>query len=194
MFLCDHFASGSLRGGGGCPPLFLIVLNQSCWPPDHYFISDIEFSGATISERNKEREKNRFTETDVLKNDIVFIIRTKIDYITSLDLGLSSKCYATSKDQVIDNYILENTYSLKFNQSFKYKNLTVNANTNLFEIDELKNQIQIYNSSYADIVFEFSQEFKTESVFSSDDNEVTFNCSTSDNRNFETKIIVKIEN
>nr|WP_315258391.1 hypothetical protein [uncultured Flavobacterium sp.] len=173
--------------------LFLIVANQSC-SPDHYFISDIEFSGATISERNKEREKNHFTETDVLKNDIIFIIRNKIDYITSLDLGISSKCYAFSKGEVIDNHILESTYSLKFDHSFKYKNLTVDANTNLFEIDELKNQIEIYNGYGADKVFEFSQEFKTESVFTSDDYEVTFNCSTSDNRHFEKKIIVKIEN
>jgi hypothetical protein len=58
----------------------------------------------------------------------------------------------------------------------------------------IKNEIEIYQSNNADKVFEFSQNFKKQSVFTSDDYEVTFSCSTSDNKNFEKKIIVKIEN
>ncbi len=180
--------------------LFLIVASQSC-SPEHYLISSIEFNGATVSERKNERELNNFKQTNVLKNDIVFIVSYHTDYIASLDLGLSGKCYAFTKGSVIDNYLLENTYSIKFDHPFIYKNVTINANQNLLEIDEIKNQIAIYetNNGYynglgADKVFEFSQSFKSESVFTTDDYEVTFNCSTSDNRNFEKKIIVKIEN
>ncbi|PKB18449.1 hypothetical protein [Flavobacterium sp. 5] len=175
--------------------LFLIVVNQSCLN-EHDYISDIEFSGATGSNLNNEKNYNYFTKTDVLKNDIIFIIGYKYQSMASLDLGLSEKCYAFSGGQSIDNDILEDTYSLKFDRPFKYKNLIINANQNLFEIDEIKNQIKIYEglSEGANKVILFSQEFKSESVFTSEDYEVTFNCSTSDNRNFEKKIIVKIEN
>ena len=174
--------------------LFLIVVNQSC-VSDHYYISDLEFYGATVSERKEKKELNTLTQTDILKNDIVFIVKYKMEhYVAGLDLGLTEKCYAFSRGEVIDNYILENTYSLKFNHPFKYKNITINANQNLFEIDDIKNEIEIYQCNNADKVFEFSQNFKSQSVFTSDDYEVTFSCSTSDNKNFEKKIIVKIEN
>lgn len=176
--------------------LFLIVLNQSCWPPDHYYIFDIDFNGATVSENNNKKNYNYLTKSDVLKNDIVFIIANKMKQTASLDLGLSGKCYAFSKGEVIDNFIPEDSYSLKFDHPFTYKNVTIDANQNLFEIDEIKNQIKIYQglSEGANKVILFSQEFKNESVFTSDNYEVTFNCSTSDDRHFEKKIIVKIEN
>jgi len=54
--------------------LSLIVISESC-SPQHYLISDIEFNGATIDSRNKEKEYNTFTQTDVLKKDIIFIIK-----------------------------------------------------------------------------------------------------------------------
>jgi hypothetical protein len=177
--------------------LFLIFVSQSCWPPDHSLISDIEFNGATLHKRDKERANNQFDKTDVLKNDIIFMIRYNFDYVASIDLGLSGKCYAFSKGLVIDNNLLENTYSLKFDHPFTYGNLTINANQNIFEIDEIKSQIEIYDCSgmySVDKVIEFSQKFNSESVFTTDNYEVTFSCSTSDNRNFEKKIIVKIEN
>lgn len=125
------------------------------------------------------------------------MIRYNLDYVASIDIGLSGKGYAFSKGQVIDNYLLENTYSIKFDHPFTYKTLTITANQNLFEIDEIKNQIDIYDCSgnyNVDKVFEFSQKFKSESIFTSDNYEVTFSCNTSDNRKFEKKIIVKIEN
>lgn len=175
--------------------LLIIVFSQSC-TPDHYYISDIEFNGAKVSEINNEKNYNYFTNTNLLKNDIVFIIGYKFQYIASLDLGLSEKCYAFTKGQSIDNYLLESSFSLKFDHSFTYNNVTINANQNLFEIDEIKSQIRIYEgkSEGANKVILFSQEFKNESVFSSDNYEVTFNCITSDNRTFEKKTIVKIEN
>ena len=179
--------------------LLLTVLSQSC-SPEHFLISGIEFNGATVSERNSQRENNSFLKKDILKNDIVFIVSYHCDFIANLDLGLSGKCYAFSNGQIIDNYLLENSYSLKFDHPFTYNNVTINANQNLFEIDDIKNQIEIYetyngfNGLRADKVFEFSPTFKSESVFTTDNYEVTFKCSTSDNRNFEKRIIVKIEN
>jgi hypothetical protein len=179
--------------------LLLTVLSQSC-SPEHFLISGIEFNGATVCERNSQREHNSFIKKDILKNDIVFIVSYHYDFIASLDLGFSGKCYAFSKGREIDNYLLENTYSLKFDHPFTFNNVIINANQNLFEIDEIKNQIEIYetnNGFYgmgADKVFEFSPTFKSESVFTTDNYEVTFKCSTSDNRNFEKRIVVKIEN
>jgi hypothetical protein len=173
--------------------LSLIVISESC-SPQHYLISDIEFNGATIDSRNKEKEYNTFTQTDVLKKDIIFMIKYNTDFIASLDLGLSAKCYAFKRGRVYDNSLLENTYSLKLDHPFKYKNVTINANQNLFAIEEIKNQIEIYDTFNDNKVFEFSKKLKSESVFISDNYEVTFSCSTSDNKNFEKKIIVKIEN
>ncbi|WP_264563941.1 hypothetical protein [Flavobacterium sp. N3904] len=173
--------------------LFLIVMSE-CWSPQHYLISDIEFNGATIYKRDKEKEFYIFTQTDVLKKDIIFRIRYNAKFIASLDLGLSAKCYAFKRGTVYDNSLLENTYSLKFDHPFKYKNATINANQNLFAIEEIKNQIEIYDTYDDDKIFEFSKKLKSECKFTSDNYEVTFNCSTSDNKNFEKKTIVKIEN
>ncbi|MBF4473222.1 hypothetical protein [Flavobacterium sp. HJJ] len=173
--------------------LLIIVLSESC-SPQHYLISDIEFYGASIDVRNKEREYNTFTETNILKNEIIFIIGYKTKFIANLDLGLSAKCYAFKRGRINDNSLLENTYSLKFNHPFKYKNVTISANQNLLEIEEIKNQIEIYDIFYDEKILEFSPKLKSESVFTPENYEVTFSCRTSDNKLFEKKITVKIEN
>jgi hypothetical protein len=173
--------------------LILVFISGSC-SPDHFVITGIEFNGAKISERRNEREYNQFTQTNLLKNEIIFTLIYNAEFVASLDLGLSTKCYAFRKGIKIDNYLLENTYSLKFDHPFTYKNLTINANQNLFEIAEIKSQIEIYDGYYVDKTIEFSQNLKNDCVFTSDDYEITFSCNTSDNRYFEKKTTVKIEN
>lgn len=179
--------------------LFLIVLSNSC-TPEHYLISDIDFSSATIKDRNDRREFNNYLPTNIFKNDIVFIISYHTDFITSIDLGFSNKCYAFTKRSIIDNELLESSFSIKLNHPFTYNNLTISENQNLLEIEDIKNQISIFenyqsfNGGGGDKVIEFSQNFKNLSHFSTDDYTITFNCKTSDNREFEKNIIVKFEN
>jgi hypothetical protein len=173
--------------------LILVVVSGSC-SPDHFLITGVDFSGAKAIERKNDREYNQFTQTNLLKDEIIFTLRYNTEFVASLDLGMSAKCYAFTKGTKIDNYLLENTYSLKFDHPFTYKNVTINANQNLLEIEEIKSQIEIYDGYYADKIIEFSQNLKNDCVFTSDDYEITFNCNTSDNRYFEKRIIVKIEN
>ncbi|MBF4470126.1 hypothetical protein [Flavobacterium sp. HJJ] len=181
-----------------CVYLVIIFLSNSC-TPDHLLISDIDFTSASIKERKDRREFNDYLPTSIFKKDIVFIISYHTDYIAGIDLGFSNKCYAFTKGSVIDNDLLESSYSIKLNRPFTYNNKIITENQNLLEID-IKNQISIFenyqtfNNGSADRVIEFSQNFKNLSVFSNDDYKITFNCKTSDNRAFEKNITVKFEN
>ena len=81
----------------------------------------------------------------------------------SLDLGLSGKCYAFSKGEVIDNFIPEDSYSLKFDHPFTYKNVTIDANQNLFEIDEIKNKLR--NKAQNELIDKRIEELKIEQKY-----------------------------
>lgn len=180
--------------------LFVIVLNQSCWPPDHVIINDIEFRSATIKNRKNNPQYNSYIETSIFKEDIVFVISEKIETVASLNFNLGEKWYAFSTPETIyDNSILEETFSLKFNKNFTFRNQQISANQNLFEIKEIKDQISIFNNSnsfeYRDNkIIEFNSDFMNDAVFSNDIYQVEFECKTSDGRVFNKKIEVRFEN
>ncbi|CAD0007598.1 MULTISPECIES: hypothetical protein [Flavobacterium] len=183
--------------------LLLIILDFGCTPPEHVIINDIEFRSVTIKERKENHQYNSYVDTSVFKNEIVFAVTEKIVTVASLNLGLAEKCYATSLPETIyNNSILENTFSLKFNKDFTFRNQVISANQNLFEIKEIKDQISIFNNTNSifnttDInsvnnkIIEFNSDFINEGVFINEVYEVEFECKTSDNRVFNKKIEVK---
>ena len=177
--------------------LLLIILDFSCTPPDdHVLITDISFKSATIKNKKSDRAFNDYVETSIFRNDIVFAITENIEDIVSLNIGLSEKCYATTFDKTYDNSILEESFSLKLNKDFTYKNNTITANQNLFEIPEIRNQISIFesNQAFGDKIIEFSTAFVKEAIFDNGVYQIEFECKTSDNRIFNKMIEVKFEN
>lgn len=176
--------------------ILLIFLDFSCSPPEHVLINDIEFSSATIKDRKDNREFNNYVETSVFKNDIVFIITEKLETVASLNLRLNDKCYATTFSKTYDNSILEESFSLKLDKDFTYRDILINANQNLFAIPEIRNQISIFitNQSFGDKIIEFSPSFIQDAIFSNEVYQVEFECKTTDNKLFKKVIEVKLEN
>jgi hypothetical protein len=176
--------------------ILLIFLDFSCAPPEHVLINDIEFSSATIKNRKDKREFNDYVETSVFKNDIVFIITEKLETVTSLNLRLNDKCYATTFTKTYDNSILEESFSLKLDKDFTYGDILISANQNLFAIPEIRNQISIFetNQSFGDKIIEFSPSFVQDAIFSNEVYQVEFECKTTDNKLFKKVIEVKFEN
>lgn len=176
--------------------LLLIIIDYSCVPPEHVLINNIEFDSATIKDKREQREFNNYIETSIFKNDIVFIITENIESVASVNLGLSEKCYATTFAKTYDNSILEESFSLKLNKDFTFRNTVISANQNLFGIPEIRNQISIFktNQSFGDKIIEFSSIFVNEAIFSNEVYQVEFECKTSDNRVFNKMIEVKFEN
>lgn len=176
--------------------ILLIFLDFSCAPLEHVSINDIEFRSATIKDRGDKREFNNYVETSVFKNDIVFAIAEKTERVASLNLRLNNKCYATTFEKIYENSILEESFSLKLDKDFTYKDILINANQNLLAISEIRNQISIFESyqAFGNKIIEFSPGFVQDAVFSNEVYHVEFECKTSDNKLFKKVIEVKFEN
>lgn len=178
---------------------FLFIANQSC-RPSHFLITNIRFESATLKDKDDEKQFNHYIPTATFTNDIVFILSYYYgDFVASAFHGFSSQCYAFTKGRVLDNQLLEDTYTISFDHPFTFNNITVKANQNIFEIASLKNEISIFDNVMvfdgmgADKVIEFSEKFIQNSIFSSDVYKVTFHCRTSDNKEFEKKIDVEFK-
>ena len=176
--------------------LLLIIIGNSCSPPEEVIINDIIFLSATIQERKEDRAFNDYVGTTIFKNDVVFAIGEQIETVAYLNLNFAEKCYATTFAKKYNNSILIESFSLKFNKEFTFKNQIINANENLFANSEIKNQISVFksNQAFGDIIIEFNSNFKNQSIFTSDIYQVEFECKTSDNRLFTKIINVKFEN
>lgn len=176
--------------------LFLIVIDNSCAPPEEVIINGITFESATIKERKEDRAFNNYVGTTIFKNDVVFAIQEQIETIASLNIGLVEKCYATTFAKKYNNSILIESFSLQLNKEFTFRNQVINANENLFINSNIKNEISVFksNQAFGDIIIEFNPSFMNETKFKNEIYEVKFECKTSDNRVFTKIIEVKFEN
>lgn len=179
--------------------LLLMVVSQSC-RPEHYRITGIKFSGATIAKRDAEMQANYYTPTDTFTNDIVFVVSYKAQYLYGMNASVGEKCYATTVPTVYDNSMLSDLDSIKFDRPFTYRGETFPANTNILANWKVRRQVAIFennmtfNGGSADKVFEFTPDFTSNAVFEQGIYEVTFTCHTSDNQKFEKTIEVRFDN
>ena len=154
---------------------------------EHWIITDIRFSGATINQIGDEKKWNVYDSTSVLSSDMNFVISYFTDFIAQIPVGkFLDQCYAYSAKIILDNELLEKTYSISFNRPFLYFNDTIPSSCNVFNHKEIKDEIDIFETNMtfhymgADEVIEFSENFISNSLFDNNSYEVTFSCMTSD--------------
>ncbi|MFC0878892.1 hypothetical protein ACE01N_20025 [Saccharicrinis sp. FJH2] len=179
--------------------LLIIIFSVSCNEP-HYVISNIRFLGASLDYYGDKPRFNHYNSTSVFEKDIIFVISTYKEYIANLiNIELIQNCYALTKRETCDNELLIDTYSITFDRQFIFNNDTIDAGQNIFSIDKIKNEINIFEtamsfeSAGADEVIDFSDDFINKVKFDSGTYQVTFSCKTSDDKEFTEQIDVEFK-
>ena|SRR5690554_6759056 len=177
----------------------LINLGQGC-RTEHFLISDIRFNLAEIKE-NKYNDKTQIVYTCVstVKDKLVFVISYYTEFVAQNSFDFGNACYALTLPSKVDNPLLEDTFSLTFDKPFVYDGDTITELTNVFDIEEIRNEIDIYEnhmafcSMGADKVIDFSNDFFEKSTFDKSKYVVDFSCETSDGLTFTKNITIEFE-
>lgn len=177
--------------------MLMIISSISCGE-EHYLITDIRFLGASLDFYGDEPKFNHYNATSVFEEDVIFVISYYTEYLYgSRNLNLIQSCYATSVPRVNDNELLHDTYSISFDRPFVYDNDTIVTGQNIFLVDKMKNEINIFETamsfegSGADEVLDFGNDFINKVNFDTGIYKVTFSCKTSDNKDFIEQIDVE---
>lgn len=171
--------------------LLMIICSVSCFKPDHLMITDIRFWGAA------HNSKGALDSTSVFQDDVIFIISPHYEVVAGLNLIQS--CYAFKKALIHDNELLRDTYSIKFDRGFVYDNDSVTAEQDIFQIDKIKREINIFANVDGSAgperceVLDFSDNFKNKVKFETGPYQVKFSCKTSDGLEFKKKINVEFK-
>jgi len=177
--------------------IFLLInIGQSC-RTEHFLITDIRFNLAEI-EKNKYNDKTQiaYNCTSTVKGKLVFVISYYREYVAQNSLNIGNSCYALTLPSKIDNPLVEETFSLKFDKPFKYNGGNIAESTNLFDIELIRDEIDMYENHMvfcnmsANIVIDFSQNFFEKATFDKGEYEVTFSCETSDGKRFIKNITI----
>lgn len=175
----------------------MIISSVSC-REQHYLITDIRFLGASLDYYGDEPKFNHYNSTTIFEDDVIFVISYYTDFVAGLmKIDFVQSCYATSLPRVNDNELLLDTYSITFDRPFVYDNDTIVAGQNIFLVDKIKDEINIFETSMsfesagADEVLDFSDDFIEKVKFDSGTYQVTFSCKTSDNLEFIEQIDVE---
>ncbi len=177
----------------------LINIGLGC-RTEHFLISDIRFNLAEIK-KNKYNDKTKivYTCTSIVKDKLVFVISYYTDFVAQNSLGFGNACYALTLRSEIDNPLLEETFSLTFDKSFVYNGDTITELTNVFDIEEIRDEIDMYEnhmvfcSMGADKVIDFSNNFFEKATFDKSEYQVDFSCKTSDGLTFSKNINIEFE-
>ncbi len=177
----------------------LINIGQGC-RTEHFLISDIRFNLAEIKE-NKYNDKTQivYTCTSTVKDQLVFVISYYTEFVAQNSFDFGNACYALTLPREIDNPLLEETFSLTFDKPFIYNGDTISGLTNIFDLVEIRDEIDMYEnhmafcSMGADKVIDFSSDFFEKATFDKSEYEVYFSCETSDGLTFSKNINIDFE-
>lgn len=175
----------------------LLLTNLGGCGAEHFLITDILFSLAEISKDDKDKTQISYTCTSTVKDRLVFVVSYDTKFVAQNSLGLGHACYALSLGRKIDNPLLEETFSLTFSKPFVYHGDTIAELTNVFEIENIRYEIDMYENnlafcnSGADKVIDFSNEFFEKAIFDKSEHEVKFSCKTSDGLAFAKNILIE---
>jgi hypothetical protein len=179
--------------------IFILTnLVQSC-KKNHYLIVDIDFYAAFISKNNKDKEHIEFSRTSSIKDKLIFIVSYETEFIYfGYISNFGNVCYATKQGVASDNELLRNTFSLTFDKEFTYNGNTISAMTDIFKIETITKEMDVYKCYYTYpfgfLVINFSDNFFKNSVFDkTEEYVVTFSCETSDEKFFEKTITITFE-
>jgi len=180
----------------GWTAVYLFVVVLSACDPEEVWINDITFKSATLNKAGDKPEHNLYDVTDAFTKDMVFILSYDLRNYASIDLGLSNNCYAFTRGKRYKNSLLEETFSLSFDQPFEFEGRIVEAGTDLFQVPEIRSHISMFKAAYvfdyssAEKVIAFDNAFFTEAEFSEEPYETIFKCKTSDGIEFvKTKTV-----
>ncbi len=161
-------------GTVGCKTIHYLIVNIRIEPLEKY------------TNPNTGNESYRYPFNG-FKNEIIFGIR---GYITeqiagTIKLSTGSQCYATKQGCVIDNSLLEDTFSMTFDKSFTYTGKTIEAGVNIMKDPTIIQEITIIatkNPCYGDFLYliQFNDAFVQNAIFDNNGYIVTFSCMTSD--------------
>ncbi|MBW8331977.1 MAG: hypothetical protein K0M40_08150 [Prolixibacteraceae bacterium] len=174
----------------------LFVMNISC-RREHFLITGIRFESATLDKEKAEMRFNDYVPTSVFTKDIVFVISYETVFVALNSFNLNSNCHALTLGKIMDNKLLDETFSISLDHPFIYNSDTVKTNQNILENASIKKEIEIFESnqafhnSGADKVFSFSDYFMKNAKFDTISYNVAFYCKTSDNIEFNEQISVK---
>lgn len=180
--------------------LLLINIGHGC-RTQHYLIADIGFNLAEIKEdRYKDKQKRVYRCESIVKDKLIFVISYYTEFIVQNTYpGIGNTCYALTLPRKIDNPLQEETFSLTFDQPFEYKGDIIEEKTNIFKIEDIRKEIDIYEnhmsfcSMGADKIFEFSQSFFENATFQKKEHRVYLHCKTSDNKILNKEITIVFE-
>jgi len=182
----------------------LVNFFQGCIGKDHYLIIDIDFRAASILRNDRDKQDITYDCTSSIKDKLVFVITHETQRVYAYISSFGNVCYATTRGQIWDNALLQNTFSITFDKTFTYHGNVIPAMTNIFEIETIAKEIDIYknyrtfcrhSSFHPHLILDFSDIFFNNSVFdTTEEYIITFSCNTSDDNFFEKTTIVKFEN
>ncbi len=164
----------------------LSTLNQSCENILSYdaTICTLEFTGLNPSYDNSP---------DKFSTEIGFLITGSYDRSACYapDFGLVSTCYATSKCAKWKNDLIPSSFQLLVDRPVLISGDTVKPNTDLFQNQIFKNNTAIDRNKedckFVQFTILFSKDLVSKIIFEPGVYNITFNCSSTDNRTFTNK-------
>ena len=177
----------------------LMCIGLNC-RPEHYIIKDIRFHLVKVEGEKDINELLIYEDSTISVNDkFAFIILCDIEYANEQNIvfNVGNTCYATTVPRRLDNSLLEETFSLKFDKSFVYDGKVIQKDTNLFGLEVISSEMKIEDRTgdsmddSKNIIF--NQVFFDKSVFEKTTYKITFSCKTSDGKEFNKNISMTFE-
>lgn len=184
--------------------LFLFVNITGC-RVEHFLLTGIKFSAIEhhtyFYGKDKKSRSEGYICTTEFKDQALFAISFEREFQYRADNfgnGIGVACYARSLGTAYDNSLLEDTFSISFDKPFHYAGQTCNADTNILDFSEIRDEVKfIYDinktvcGGNSDIIIEFSDAFTENSSFIEEYYKVTFSCATSDEKFLQSYTPVK---
>ncbi len=156
-------------------------------------ITDIKFAMVEMEiTQHKKWTQTTYTCTSLLKDQLIFAISYDLLYLERAALvGFGNSAYATTVGKVIVNPLLDDTFGLRFNESFVFNGETIPPHTDILAIDAIKKHIKIEHSSFQschgnnDKIITFDDYFMSASDFPAEAYMAVFTCKTSEGTTFE---------
>lgn len=146
-------------------------------------ICDIQFAGLHSIGKLDDEEPDTFDNQ--IGFEIMSIESSSTCYIPTMQIFNSA--YATTKCAEFQNQLLQSTYELLLDKSFVLNGDTIGPNIDLLSIQEVFGLTDIEineDCKFATSTIKFRQELTDKMEFEIGKYQVTFKCSTSDNKNF----------
>lgn len=171
--------------------VFLINLIISSCCTDTYSIIGVEFSAAKLISDNSDDFYKYYSKTDTLDGQIVFRIQRLGEYISSF-LITQNYCYARSCKNVDQNKLLDSTYVITTNRSIVVDGHPVPQGENWWKNSSIKKYIQYFENANQDLIFEFNDDFVSNSQIENGDYRFYFECKSDDYKIFRDSVDVVI--